>query len=90
MLWLQWELVLTTLISEESLEANQEAAVKRATAALASKEAEITGSSCELWGAYVAPQIHNFLDIFCVAGESVDHKDILGFTFEDVEQRRDQ
>ena len=33
--------------------------------------------------------LHKYI-IFCVAGESVDHKDILGFTLEDVEQQRDQ
>lgn len=37
-------MALVNSVGEESLEANQEAAVRRAAAAMASREAEITGS----------------------------------------------
>ena len=39
-------------VGEESLEANQEAAVRRAAAAMASREAEITGS-CSATGLWI-------------------------------------
>ena len=42
--WMFWmSVALVNLVGEESLEANQEAALRRAAAAMASREAEITG-----------------------------------------------
>jgi hypothetical protein len=43
MFWIS--VALVNSVGEESLEANQEAAVRRASAAMASREAEITGCS---------------------------------------------
>ena len=49
--WMFWiSVALVNSVGEESLEANQEAAVRRAAAAMASREAEITGcSAMGLW-----------------------------------------
>ena len=61
--WMFWiSVALVNLVGEESLEANQEAALRRAAAAMASREAEITGG-CSALGPWIWMSVWEMLAI---------------------------